>query len=140
MRKLFKQLTLVLAVALFTVNMTSCSKYEEGSKFTVLTKKARLAGDWKMTGLTDENGIDQSAQITGLTITFTFEKDGSYSILFPGDDAETGTWDWASDKENIILTDTDGDTEEFQIIKLKNKELKLKDANDTNAWTYEFEQ
>ena len=116
MRNLFLKITLMAIVA---VSFTSCSKYDEGSKFTLLTKKARLVNDWEIQKLT-ANGTDitNCNIITGINI----KKDGtittSGSVLgFPT--ITNGTWVFDNDKSHVIVTNGE-ELENYEIIRLKN--------------------
>tara|TARA_R110002072_G_scaffold16048_1_gene63450 strand:+ start:31459 stop:31875 length:417 start_codon:yes stop_codon:yes gene_type:complete len=127
----------LFAFALLAIAVTACSKYEEGSKFTILSKKARMANTWTLSSFT-ANGISQP--ITG-TSTMELTKDGkaTTTISFGGfSGSEVGTWAFSSNKEELILTDSDGDTQTMTIVQLKNKDLKLRqvDSGITTVATY----
>ncbi len=113
--------------------MTSCSKYEEGSKFTVLTKKARVVGDWTVASV-ESGGV--TTQVTSMTISF--KKDGS-TVETIGSTSVTGKWDFNSDKDFIVMTDSQGTSTSLKIIELKNKEMKLQDIQ-TPVMTYKLTQ
>ena len=118
----FKFLTLVL-IALFSISsvLTSCGKYEEGPNFTLLTKKMRLTGEWTLTALNDEPVTD----LPGVTTILSFEADGTYrsTTYYEGESIleELGIWEFNSDKTGLIINGS-----EFMIIKLENKEMKLR--------------
>lgn len=121
MTKSFALLALVFVFA-------SCSKYEEGSKFTVLTKKARMVNTWTLISYT-YNG---NAQTLSGTSSWKLEKDGKATASYVFGNFTTtdiGTWDFNSDKSKLVLTDSSGDIEEFVIVQLKNKDLKLKQTD-----------
>lgn len=48
---LFSVLSLIVA----TTFLSSCSKYDEGSKFTLLSKKSRMVNDWHLISQTENN-------------------------------------------------------------------------------------
>ena len=128
------------AMALLTMAVVaSCSKYEEGSKFTLLSKKARLVGEWKVTNIT-VNGVAQS--MSGYTLENEFEKDGVYKSTYSADSfssTDTGTWVFANDKADLTITDSDGDASTAQIVRLASKDLKLRQisGSDTTIVTME---
>lgn len=133
MRKLLS-LSLVAMLALTAV-VSSCSKYDEGPKFTLLTAKMRVTGNWEMIKVT-YNGSDITSfnPKTKLDIV----KDGSYTKTYTSGSfsiTETGTWKFNSDKTDLIFTDSSNDVTTFKIIQLKNKDMKLKytdsDGNET---------
>lgn len=96
-----------------------------------------MVGDWEIksvgsTVLSSEYGINMS-----------FEKSGSmsYSSSYSGivQEIYAGTWDFASDKENLMIT-LDGETTQFEIKRLTNKEMWLDDdisALDGDIWKLE---
>ncbi|MFT6924319.1 MAG: hypothetical protein ACJA1C_003341 [Crocinitomicaceae bacterium] len=132
------------AFALLALVVTSCSKYEEGSKFTLLTKTQRLVNTWTMTKTTvtdnsNGNTVDITSQMPDITVNI--KKDGTYTYtqtVGSFSNIDNGTWVFSSDKLTVILTDSNGDTETATIIKLKNKELKMSttDGDDTTVMEY----
>lgn len=128
--------------ALAVVNMQSCGKYEEGPAFSLLTKKARLTGEWQLEKITDQSGNVTSFNSTN-EVEYEFEKDGdvvatqtysyggtSYSYSYKGD------WEWEDKKEAIEITIA-GSRIEYDILRLTNKELILEDDYLSQ---YEFEK
>ena len=124
----------LFAFALLAVAITACSKYEEGSKFTVLSKKARMANTWTLSSLT----VNEVSQAISGTNTMLLTKDGSATTTWASGGfsvSEQGTWVFSGNKEELIVTDSDGDVETYTIIQLKNKDLKLKQVNTTGSTT-----
>jgi hypothetical protein len=118
--------TLLVAGAGLTVS--SCGKYEDGPGFSLLTKKARLTGDWDAKEYVDSDGTTVADNSTDIA---TFDKDGSYHFT-SGSISFNGTWDFSSDKEKLEVTYTSGSTsytESQTILRLTNKELWLKDSD-----------
>ncbi len=128
-----KKSFLIKSFAIFSLLLvvTACSKYEEGSKFTVLTKTARMVNTWTLTG----SSYNGNAQTLVGTQSWKLEKDGtatynatSGSFTF----SDIGKWAFTSDKASIIITDSSGDSETLEIVQLKNKDLKLRQT-DSNG-------
>lgn len=127
--KVFGLLALIFVVS-------SCNKYEEGSNFSLITAKGRLANTWTIQTITYTTG-STTTTITGTTGTVTVNKDGTWSssttyTIFgqPVTDNDAGTWVLNSDKTQVIMTDNEnGDVRTFAIIKLKNKELALTETD-----------
>ena len=120
---LIRPFTLLAAVLLVVL---SCGKYEEGPEFTVLTKKKRLVGDWKLQEvMIDGQIVDAQAYAE---YTLTFERDGTALISY-GALSYKGTWAFIEDKTKLRTIDLTGQTVEPTIIRLTNKELWLKDAD-----------
>lgn len=116
-------------LAMMAVAVTSCSKYEEGPKFTLLTKKARITGEWTLSSI-EVNGTAQD--ISGYTVNVTIDKDGTYTYKWSSGGfsvEESGTWEFSDDKVSLIMTDEDGDVTSSEIVRLANDELKLKDVD-----------
>lgn len=114
---------LLLLVGVFS--FSGCSKYEEGSNFTILTKKMRLTNTWKLTS-NMVNGIETFDG--SYTYILNMEKDGSGYIEISnslGTERTEGTWELSSDKEDLILKDDEGNTTTYEIIQLKANDLKL---------------
>jgi hypothetical protein len=75
-----KRFAIILTVVAATAMLfSSCGKYEEGPSFSLLTKKARIAGEWNLVETT-VNGVVQDMQ--GTTIKITMEKDGTGVMAF----------------------------------------------------------
>lgn len=130
--KTMKWMVVALVLAGTSLLVPSCGKYEEGPKFTLLTKKMRLVGDWDAKEFVYDSGTtiaDNSDDI------LTFEKDGTarYSL---GSFSFSGTWEFTSDKEKI-RTVYSGSTGEVTILRLTNKELWLRGDGDNYYVRYE---
>jgi hypothetical protein len=129
MKKLAIILTMVAATAMI---FSSCGKYEEGPSVSLLTKKARITGTWKVIE-TSTNGT--SVDLGDMVTKTTIEKDGTGSISVSGsfmgiDFSSTSDleWEFNDSKEGIkIRTKGTDETEwsewdESEIIRLTNKE------------------
>lgn len=137
MKKLFS-LGLVAMLALTAV-VSSCGKYEEGSKFTLLSAKARMVNSWDLV----KYEVNNAAQdMGGSTLTWNLEKDGKATATWSSGGfsfSDIGTWELNSDKTDLILKDSNGDVETYEIVQLKNKDLKIRQVstNYTDVWTFE---
>ncbi len=130
MKNVFKSLIAILAVG--SLLLGSCSKYEDGPGFTVRTAKARVSGDWKLTSYT-LNGTDYTSSLP--TITMTIDKDGTYTGTYSsgsGSVTETGTWVFNDDKTTLSIT-ASSNTEVYTITELKSKEMKLQQVSGSNT-------
>lgn len=133
----------LVAIMALTVMVSSCNKYPEGPKFTLLSAKARLAGDWKLTKFTINGGDYTSSQGT---VLLSIGKNGTYSgtatyVVFGETvtDNLSGTWEFNSDKTTVSFLET-GETsaEVYDILELRNKAMKLQQVEDgdTYIWSY----
>ncbi len=129
--KAFGLLTLLFVFA-------ACNRYEEGSNFSLISAKARLANTWTISNITFTSG-GTTTTITGTTGNLTISKDGSWNstttTTFFGQtqtSTDSGTWTFNDDKTQVTYVDSNGDAEVSTIVKLKNKELTLT-STDSNG-------
>lgn len=122
------------------MGVSSCGKYEDGPGFSLLSKKARVVGDWEVKSI----GADVFG--TEYSVDLSFEKNGSlmftYSYNYQGSSQSysyAGSWDFASDKEQLSMI-VDGNVELFEIKRLTNNEMWLDDditSLDGDIWKLE---
>ncbi|XOV66048.1 MAG: lipocalin family protein [Fluviicola sp.] len=115
----------------------ACNKYEEGANFSLRTAKGRLANTWTLVKVTDDG---EEETITGTT-TYKFDKEGAFEYKYVDGSNNitlTGTWEFNSDKTKVKITVLN-DTEEYEILQLKNKDLKLKDDHGGHDEIMTFE-
>ena len=110
------------------LGVAACGKYEEGPGFSLRSKTARVANEWKVDYAYDHvNKVEITTDFSGETFVFT--KDGAYSEKKGGVIEKSGTWEFMSDKEEIaIMVGTDID--KYRILRLKEKEMWLKDHEE----------
>jgi hypothetical protein len=137
-------------IALSLIFLTpSCSKYPNGSKFTLLTKTNRMVNDWKLTSyMINGNEFIESQPEISLVI----EKDGTYSWTATQtvlgqiqSEFEHGTWSFNDDKTSLlILTDGEEIPVGYTITELRSKKMVLqyydKVTNITYVSTYETDK
>ncbi len=129
MKKVLFSTTAIAALLI----VSSCGKYEEGPGFTVLTKKARLAGQWDLTEYTNGSVTvaDTGSDIIEYTKDNTFIYSGSGFSL-------AGTWEFSDDKASIISSTTIlgiTSTDTSEILRLTNKELWTKEGSTISKFT-----
>jgi len=134
-----KHIIFYSAILFLGAFVTSCGKYEEGPKFTLLSKKARMTNEWKFTKQ-ESNGIDTTPNESEFSVTMTLKEDGTASVVmvvFGLPLNYSGEWAFSDDKEELILSDDTG-TQNLEIIKLTNSELKVRQmqGNDEIVTTY----
>ena len=132
------------AILLCTATLvSSCGKYEEGPSFTILTKKMRLTGDWTATAMTVN---EQVQDLNGITTTASINNDGTYAYVIQYTlgtlsytDTENGTWEFNSDKSGVLFMEDDQSTAvDRTIVKLTNKEMKLRTVDGTTTTDITF--
>lgn len=122
------------ALGLLSVLVVACSKYEEGSKFTFLTKKSRVVNNWNLDKVEYTNGSTTGSN-TVSDISIDVKKDNTYTFTF-GSLTDSGTWDFSDDKTKLMMTDSDGNVTSSTIIMLKKDEMKLQDVDGSTTTTY----
>ena len=138
MKKLF--LVGFVAVLATSSMMTSCSKYDEGSNFTLMTKKSRVINEWNLVSMTQDG---TALNMTGQVVTSKFSKDGTYSTTTAYTllgqtytDTVTGTWSFSDDKTKLLTIETGTTvTGEWTIIQLAKDDMKLSQFDAANNST-----
>ncbi|MGZ3900983.1 MAG: hypothetical protein ACXVNM_14665 [Bacteroidia bacterium] len=123
--KTFQRILFVFALVAFI--FTGCNKYQDGPKFSLLTKKARLTGDWKIDKVYfNGNDItDAYKTAVGANFVLDIEKDGNYKVT--GNFPDQGKWKFGEDKDDVYFTPNSTGIEDAErILRLKNKELWLR--------------
>lgn len=125
-----KKSKIVLFGLLFLI-LGACTKYEEGSNFSLLSAKARLVNHWDIISY-EIDGVNQS--ITGNnSLQMDFYKDETFKrtwIVAGFPIAEAGHWSFGAKKSTLILTKNNGTLELYTIVKLTSKDLKAKRTDD----------
>ncbi len=124
---------------LFTaVSLLACSKYEEGGA-SLASKKSRLVNHWKTVQITT-NGYD----ITGLNLITDVTITEDNTIIFNGEllgspTTSTGKWVFSNDKKNVLITNSDGSLDTYEIVMLQKDESKFRHTDqDGNKLFYHF--
>lgn len=91
-------------------------------------KKANLTRDqWTISSATDlDDGSDITSDYAGET--WEYSKDGDYLE----NNSVKGTWAWGDGKDKLIITETDGSIDTYNVIKLKKNEMELELPGDEN--------
>ncbi len=114
------------------VVLPSCSKYEEGPAISLRTKKARVANTWEV-----EKAYRNNEEVTDdydeYTLKTTKDGDAELAALYSAGSFSfeydtQGTWDFADDKESLMLDfEDDGADRNYQILRLTNDEMWLRE-------------
>lgn len=137
-----QKILLSFLAAAFLLTAGACKKYEYGPYFSLTSKKARVAGAWKVDSAVTRLGDEVGATFSGYI--FAFERDGSLQIDFPpfgtGQPATLeGTWDLEEENDLLVWKDLTGDTlgfyysrnESFDILRLTDQDFWLADKDNT---------
>jgi len=133
-------------LTLFVVGFifTSCYKYEEGPRFSLLSRKARLCNEWVLQTYLD-NGTDKT--IVGETTTLTIENDGTYSISTVRNEMgqvqsefSHGTWVFQDAKGQVVMTDSQEGAIPltYDILELRNSNLQLRKKIAGISYIYQY--
>ena len=126
MKSINKQYISAVAAAVIIFNFSAC-KYEDGPKISLLSKKARLSGNWELVKI---NG----KKVSDIDVEMEFEKKGDITIdyvyQYNGSNynySSQGEWQWEEGKE-VIDVDFKDWHEEYTVKKLTNSELIIEDS------------
>ncbi len=109
-------------------------KYEKTPKLSIDLKKSRVKNVWKFKKVFIYTGNKCTPSGTDVSSYYydqyiEFKKDGSF-IWYGESSSNTGTWIFASDNEDIALTENgSGSTDTYQIIKFEENEFWLRREN-----------
>lgn len=107
---------------------SSCKKYEDGPMISLLTKKSRLCGEWKLESYTlNDSDLTSAFQLArGSDYVLTISKDETYKEK--GNFSDEGTWKFRDNKEAFFrISSKPGAFENtYKILRLKNKSLWIK--------------
>ena len=128
----------VLSLILATTFLSSCSKYDEGSNFTLLTKKSRMVNNWHLMSAS-VGGFE--INLSGISKHLELSKDGSYkyteTYMILGQIIEGityGTWEFNDDKSKLVLTETGATiSDEYTILKLTKDEMKTEQIDPSTG-------
>lgn len=120
----FKKIPFLFLMLLLLLQ--GCKKYEDGPRFSLRTKKARLTGTWTLEKL-ESGGRD----VTYMSLAPASEckmvlgRDGSYSQSI-GNSSASGNWDFGGSKLFLEITLKPNNARlNYTIRRLTNKELWL---------------
>ena len=125
------------------VILGSCTKYADGPKFTLLTRKARITNEW----ILEKQTLNNSEIPLTSEVNLTIEKDGTFSestvVNALGQIQSThrhGTWVFLEGQKQISITESTVGAlpVNYEIRELKSKNLKLRRTINNNVyeWVY----
>lgn len=108
--------------------LAACGKYEEGPSLSLRSKKARVANEWEIFYAFDlEDQQETTADYTNETWEFT--KDGDFIERESDQVDKTGSWEFMSGKEEIVIS-FPTKVKKYTILRLKENEMWLKDHEE----------
>lgn len=121
--KTIKSLTTLVLLALLTITINSCKKYDEGGRLGAADRK--IVNTWKVDYAIDlGDGSNTTADFYGEVWEFT--KDDDYIK----NGSLKGTYTFSEDKLTLIIIKTDGSSDSYKVLKLKSDEMWLEDIGD----------
>jgi hypothetical protein len=124
--KINKTKTLLsMVILLIATTLISSCKYEESPAISLISTKARVAGEWAVEKVTIDGQDITSLFTLENSPVFIFEIDGTWKATVDGTTDDEGTWEFSSSKEDLILKNKNdtGTQQTWTILKLKNKEM-----------------
>jgi hypothetical protein len=134
----------VLSLLIVGFIFTSCYKYEEGPRVSLLSRKARFCNEWVLETYLD-NGTDKTN--AGETTTLTIENDGTYSISTVRNEMgqiqsefSHGTWVFQDAKGQVVMTDSQEGSIPltYDILELRNSNLQLRKKIAGISYIYQY--
>lgn len=130
-----------------TTLVTSCKKYEDGPFISFRTRKERVVNSWKFSqalynGLEVTNGtIDTSINYSKSSIGF--DDAGRFSLYLVQKDSgslqQNGNWFFQKKDEELLLEFDNGSSIVWEILKLKEQELHIRQELDgNNTFIFKF--
>lgn len=116
--------------------MTAC-KYEEGPNLSLRSRKARVVGNWYYYEYI-EDGKTTAADDDEKELRWEFKKDGAFKLQKSPSPADEGTWEFDDRKDSLIIRFNAGGRVAYKIIKLKNKEMWLKNKTFSSEVEWHF--
>lgn len=108
--------------------LASC-QYEDGPKFSLRSKKARVINTWYIDKLY-QDGNDKTDMYKGIFVNYKleFKSDDTYTLYYKLYNAvdynENGTWKFSDDKSKVQWTPSgSSSSSDFKILRLKNDEM-----------------
>lgn len=131
----------VLIVILF---LAGCGKYEDGPAFSLLTKKARLTGEWKVEKVF-KNDVEEELDSLSQNTTILYDSDGTGKITFTQGSVSLAIdfeWQFGDGKETVSmrtkkLDGTWDEWDETRILRLTNKEFWFEETSTSSTDVYE---
>ena len=128
-------------MAVLAISLTACNKYEEGSNFSLISKKSRATNNWKLTSWFVD-GDDNTEFGSTIVKEVNLRDNGGATItseFFPGLITTTdGSWAFNGSKTHILLTNADGEITAYKIIKLKKDEMKVEYTSNSKLNVQEY--
>jgi len=115
----------------------SCTSYENGPAFSLLTPKKRLVGEWHLADLLVNDKHEQTLFDNESVSTLTLNSDETFSYknqLINEPNEVLGKWSFGEDKTELVLTQTDTASinveRKYRITRLSKAEMWLVNGSE----------
>lgn len=124
---------------LFVFGLYGCNKYQEGPKFSLLTKKSRMVNHWQLK-LAKANGESWTPFFPLKEIELFDDNNqiSTFSTLNVETELE-GQWEFVNQKEELKLIYANGQSQSYRITKLKKDELNIYYNSNDTLYKLEYE-
>lgn len=112
---------------LIAVTFTGCI-YEDGPKFSLRSKNARIINTWYIDKVYEE-GVDKTDDYKSVYVNYKLDikSDDNYDLSYKAGNlinySESGTWKLSDDKTKLLYTPKNGKENSWTILRLKNSEF-----------------
>ena len=130
-----KKILKTAVLALSTLLIFSCEKYENGPAISLIPRNERIANTWVIEKAI-QNDEDVTSQYDQYEVYYTSDGDSELSAEYTAFGLEfqtetQGTWSLANNDEDLVVDyQDDSEDEEYQILKLTSKELWLREKGE----------
>lgn len=128
-----------MLIALPLLLLSACGKYEDGPAISFRTKTHRLCNNWQVSSAY-QNGVDKTSDFNAAFAGYLLDirKDETYTLSYSpfglGQVNDNGRWVFSDDKMTVKFTNSDGEIEEYIILRLKEKELWVRFTENGDEW------
>ena len=124
---------ILASLFILTIAFTACKKYEEGPKISLRSRLVRASNNWNVDRIVDPSGTDVAAHDT-IPLTIEINRNGAYIERFDSIQSVVGSWEFINKEESIHvhipIPFLDDDSRTYRIVRLKEDEMKMRDANN----------
>ena len=130
-----KKILKTAVLALSTLLIFSCEKYENGPAISLIPRNERIANTWVIEKAI-QNDEDVTSQYDQYEVYYTSDGDSELSAEYTAFGVEfqtetQGTWSLTNNDEDLVVDyQDDSEDEEYQILKLTSKELWLREKGE----------
>lgn len=120
------KINLILTL-LIAATFTGCI-YEDGPKFSLRSKNARIINTWYIDKVYEE-GVDKTDDYKSVYVNYKLDikSDDNYDLSYKFGNlinySESGTWKLSDDKTKLLYTPKNGKENSWTILRLKNSEF-----------------